>query len=60
MDVLLCYEDGTDLAALSAAVQSLLKSDRRVRVQKGTPGKLRCRQLMRMNDTVVEIVETNA
>lgn len=59
-DVLLCYEDGTDLAALSAAVQSLLESGRRVRVQKGTPGKLRCRQLMRMNDTVVEIVETNA
>ncbi len=59
-DILLCYDDGTDPAALSAEVQSLLKDGRCVRVQKGSPGKLRCRQLMQMKDTVVEIVETNA
>ncbi len=59
-DVLICYDDGADLAALSVQVQSLLQTGQRVRVQKGSPGKLRYRRLLRMNDTVVECVETNA
>lgn len=59
-DVLICYDDGADLAALSLQVQSLLKTGQRVRVQKGAPGKLRYRRLLQMNDTVVECVETNA
>ena len=59
-DILLCYDDSTDLAAMTAAVQALLKDGQRVRVQKGDAGKLRCKTRMRMNKTVVEPVETDA
>ena len=59
-DILLCYDDSTDLAVMTAAVQALLKDGQRVRVQKGDAGKLRCKTRMRMNKTVVEPVETDA
>lgn len=59
VDVLLTYETDVDTAKLTAAVKMLTANGRRVRVQKTISEKLRYKQLLRLSDGGLEILETN-
>lgn len=59
VDVLLTYEADVDTAKLTAAVKMLTANGRRVRVQKTISEKLRYKQLLRLSDGGLEILETN-
>ena len=59
VDVLLTYEPDVDTSKLTAAVKMLTANGRRVRVQKTGSDKLRYKQLLRLSDGGLEILETN-
>lgn len=59
VDVLLTYEPDVDTAKLTAAVKMLTANGRRVRVQRTKSDKLRYKQLLRLSDGGLEILETN-
>lgn len=59
-DILLLYDGETDAAALMQAVQMLCDSGKTVRAQKTIPEGFRYRQLLRMKDRGLEILENNA
>ena len=59
VDALLIYEPQVDKAKLSAAVKMLTDNGRRVRVQNTGTQKLRYKQLLRLTDGGLEILETN-
>jgi len=59
VDVLLTYEPEVDTTKLTAAVKMLTANGRRVRVQRTKSDKLRYRQLLRLSDGGLEILETN-
>ena len=59
VDVLLTYEADVDTAKLTAAVKMLTANSRRVRVQRTASAKLRYKQLLRLSDGGLEILETN-
>lgn len=59
VDVLLTYESYVDTSKLTAAVKMLTANGRRVRVQKTGSDKLRYKQLLRLSDGGLEILETN-
>ncbi len=59
VDVLLLYDRGADMAKLNAAVKMLTANGRRVRVQMTKSEKLRYRQLLRLSDGGLEILEAN-
>ena len=58
-DVLLLYEPNADIAKLTAAVKMLTANGQRVRVQKTRSEKLRYKQLLKLGDGGLEILETN-
>lgn len=59
VDVLLTYEEGVDVSKLTAAVKMLTVNGTRVRVQKTKPDRLRYKQLLKLSDGGLEILETN-
>ncbi len=59
VDVLLTYEPDVDSAKLTAAVKMLTANGGRVRVQRTKSDKLRYKQLLRLSDGGLEILETN-
>ena len=59
VDVLLVYEPTVDTAKLPAAVKLLTANSRRVRVQKTGSEKLKYKQLLKLGDRGLEILETN-
>ena len=59
VDALLIYEPQVDKTKLSAAVKMLTANGRRVRVQNTGTQKLRYKQLLRLTDGGLEILETN-
>lgn len=59
-DILLLYDDETDAVALTQAVRMLCDSGKTVRAQKTVPEGFRYRQLLRMKDRGLEILENNA
>lgn len=59
VDVLLIYEPDVDTTKLTAAVKMLTANGRRVRVQKTKSEKLRYKQLLKLSDGGLEILETN-
>ena len=59
VDVLLVYGRGADITKLNTAVKMLTANGRRVRVQMTKSDKLRYRQLLRLGDGGLEILETN-
>lgn len=59
VDVLLLYSPNTDTSKLTAAVKMLTANGQRVRVQTAKTEKLRYRQLLRLDDGGLEILETN-
>ncbi len=59
VDVLLTYEPGVDVSKLTAAVKMLTANGTRVRVQKTKSDRLRYKQLLKLGDGGLEILETN-
>lgn len=60
VDVLLLYDDNTNVTALANAVKCLTDSDKSVKAQKNNSGIIKYRQLMRVNNNgEVEVLETN-
>lgn len=59
VDVLLLYDDNTQLSVLADSVKSITDSGRSVKAQKSNNGLIKYRQLMRIKNGEVEILETN-
>ncbi len=59
VDVLLIYDDNTDLSQLADAVKSITESGKSVKAQKVNSGSIKYRQLMCINNGEVEVLETN-
>lgn len=59
VDALLIYEPQVDKTKLTAAVKMLMANGARVRVQNTDTQKLRYKQLLRLTDGGLEILETN-
>jgi len=59
VDVLLIYDESADTAKLISAVKMLTANGQRVRTQKTRSEKLRFKQLLRLGDGGLEILETN-
>ena len=60
VDVLLLYGNDTDLCALRAKVRELTEKGLRVTTQRTCPEKLRYRQLLKMSESEVELLEDHA
>ncbi|MBQ3054709.1 MAG: ATP phosphoribosyltransferase regulatory subunit [Oscillospiraceae bacterium] len=60
VDAVILYDDGADLAALFDAHKLLTSSGMRVTVQKSLPEKLRYKQLLKLQERGVEIIENHA
>ncbi len=59
VDVLLIYDDSTDITALADAVKNIAESGKSVKAQKVNSGSIKYRQLMKVSNGEVEVVETN-
>lgn len=60
VDVVLLYDDSTDAMTVTAGVKALAESGRSVLAARALPEKIRCRQLLRMEDGRTQIIGTNA
>ncbi len=60
VDILLLYTEGTTLCSLRDAVARLSARGDRVMVQRAVPEKLRARQVMKLTNGEVELLEDNA
>ena len=60
VDTVILYETGCDLKALNDAVKLLTANGSSVMAQKGVPEGLRYKQLVRLTERGVEIIENNA
>ncbi len=60
LDVLLLYDDKAEAEKLSAAVRMLTSNGQRVRAQKVKSDRLSYKQLLRLGEGGLEILETNA
>ncbi|MBQ8439462.1 MAG: ATP phosphoribosyltransferase regulatory subunit, partial [Clostridia bacterium] len=60
IDTVLLYEAKTDLKILSDTVRELTAKGLSVTAQKSVPEKLRYRQLLKLKESEVEILETHA
>lgn len=60
IDVLLLYEEGTDINDLNTAVRTLTKAGQTVLAQRRIPEKLTYRKLMRIEDGEVKEIEADA
>ena len=58
-DILILYDETSDAEALMRSVKMFCESGKSVRAQKCIPEGFRCRQLLRMKDRGLEILETN-
>ncbi len=60
VDAVILYEDGCNIRALSDAVRLLTSSGKSVMAQKSVPEKLHYKQLLKLQERGVEILENNA
>lgn len=60
VDTVILYNDGCDLKMLTDAVKMMTGSGKSVMAQKEVPAKLKYKQLLKMNERGLEIVENNA
>ena len=60
IDTVLLYDKSTDLKVLSDTVRELTAKGLSVTAQKAVPEKLKYRQLLKLNESEVEILEANA
>lgn len=59
VDVLLLYDESSEPAQLAKTVKSLTESGKSVKAQKVSSGSIKYRQLMKLNNGEVEVLETN-
>lgn len=59
VDVLMLYDEHTDLSLLAKTVKSVAESGKSIKAQKINNGTIKYRQLMRLNNGEVEVLETN-
>ncbi len=59
-DIIILYDQNTDLAALKNEINSLIKKGNRVSAQRFIPNKLTYRQLIDFRNGEVQIIENNA
>lgn len=60
IDTLIIYDEQSDLKMLTDAVKMMTVSGKSVMAQKEIPSKIKYKQLLKMNEKGVEIVENNA
>ena len=60
VDTVLLYDETASLSAVRAAARALMEEGGRVAVHKNLPGKLRYRQLCRLSERGVEVLEEHA
>lgn len=60
VDAILLYDDSCDINAINNAVKLLTSNGKSVMVQKEIPEKVRYKQLLKLQDRGVEIIENNA
>lgn len=60
VDTVLLYEENSDLVLLKNAIEMLTSNGKTVMVQKAVPEKIKYRQLLKLSEKGVEIIETNA
>lgn len=60
VDTVILYDEGCDLAALSDAVNMLTANGKSVTAQKSLPSKIKYKQLLKLNERGVQILENNA
>ena len=60
VDTVILYEEGCDLGALNNAVSMLTANGKTVMAQKAVPEKIKYKQLLKLNERGVEIIENNA
>jgi ATP phosphoribosyltransferase regulatory subunit len=60
VDTVLLYDEGAPLSAVLAAARTLKEDGKSVTVQKSLPGKLRYRQLCRLSESGVDVLEEHA
>jgi len=59
VDVLLIYDDNATVAQLADTVKNITESGKSVKAQKVNSGSIRYRQLMKLENGEVEVLETN-
>lgn len=59
-DIIVLYDETTDKTALKALVEQLIAKGNRVSAQRAIPEKLTYRQLLKFQNSEVEIIENNA
>jgi len=59
VDALLIYDENCDIATISEAVKLFSAGGKSVMVQKGIPSKIKYKQLLKINERGVEILENN-
>ncbi len=60
LDAVLLYDDNCSLQSVADAVNSILNSGKTVKAQKSIPQKIKYRELLKLSDKGVEILENNA
>jgi len=60
VDAVILYDDDSNLSALNDAIRLLTESGKSVTAQKSVPDKLKYRQLLKLRERGVEIIENNA
>lgn len=60
IDTVILYDEGCDLAALNNAVSMLTANGKTVMAQKAVPEKIKYKQLLKLQERGVEIIENNA
>ena len=60
VDTIILYEENCDIKKLNNAINMLTDNGKTVMAQRKVPDKIRYKQLLRLNDKGVEIIETNA
>ena len=60
VDSVILYDEGCDLTALNNAISMLTANGKTVMAQKAVPEKITYKQLLRVNEKGVEIIENNA
>ncbi|MBR5506721.1 MAG: ATP phosphoribosyltransferase regulatory subunit [Clostridia bacterium] len=60
IDTIILYDENSDISMLNDAVKMMTSAGKSVMAQKQIPSKIKYRQLLKMNEKGVEIVENNA
>lgn len=60
VDIVLLYDEGADMRALTETVGMLTANGKSVMAQRSVPGKIKYRQLLKLQERGVEIIENHA